>query len=128
MSAHQFYQTDSVGITLGFVIGANNRLGGDIHGGVKAERTGYHVNIIVDGFGNADHTDFEPPLQDALFLRDVLYGPGIAAVEWFDRLLPAAGDDALRVVLRYADGDHRTIRLEAHGTRHEAWLRRALDV
>ena len=69
----------------------------------------------------------EPPLRDALFLREVLYGAGVAAVEWFDRLLPEAGDDALRVVLRYADGDHRSIRLEAHGSRHEAWLRRALD-
>jgi len=25
----------------------------------------------------------------------VLYGEGVAAVEWFDRLLPAAGDSAI---------------------------------
>ena len=68
----------------------------------------------------------EPPLRDGLFLREVLYGAGVAAVEWFDRLLPAAGDDALRVTLRYADGDGRAIRLAAHGARHEAWLRRTL--
>src|SRR5512138_504870 len=36
----------------------------------------------------------EPPLRDALFLREVLYGAGVAAVEWFDRLPPAAADDA----------------------------------
>ena len=68
----------------------------------------------------------EPPVRDALFLRDVLYGAGVAAVEWFDRLPAEAGADALRVGLRYADGDRRTIRLTAHGARHEAWLRRAL--
>src|SRR5215468_3377094 len=57
----------------------------------------------------------EPPLADTLFLREVLYGAGVAAVEWFDRLRPQAGDDALRVTLRYADGDRRSIRLAAHG-------------
>jgi tRNA threonylcarbamoyladenosine biosynthesis protein TsaE len=67
----------------------------------------------------------EPPLRDTLFLREVLYGAGVVAVEWFDRLLPEAGDDVLRVALRHGDGDHRTIRLEAHGSRHEAWLGRA---
>jgi tRNA threonylcarbamoyladenosine biosynthesis protein TsaE len=68
----------------------------------------------------------ERPLRDALFLREVLYGAGVVAVEWFDRLLPEAGDDVLRVALRHGDGDHRTIRLAAHGLRHEAWLARAL--
>ena len=68
----------------------------------------------------------EPPLRDALFLREVLYGAGVAAVEWFDRLLPEAGADVLRVALRYADGDRRTIRLAAYGPRHQAWLARAL--
>ena len=70
----------------------------------------------------------EPPLADTLFLREVLYGEGVAAVEWFDRLPPACADDALRVVLTYAEGDRRTIRLTAHGGRHEAWLARALPL
>jgi tRNA threonylcarbamoyladenosine biosynthesis protein TsaE len=67
----------------------------------------------------------EPPLRDTLFLREVLYGAGVAAVEWFDRLLPACEGDVLRVTLRYADGERRTIRLAAQGPRHEAWLARA---
>jgi len=67
----------------------------------------------------------EPPLRDTLFLREVLYGAGVTAVEWFDRLLPACEGDALRVTLRYADGERRTIRLAAQGPRHEAWLARA---
>jgi len=29
----------------------------------------------------------------------VLYGEGVAAVEWFDRLLPAAGDSDLPIAL-----------------------------
>ena len=70
----------------------------------------------------------EPPLADTLFLREVLYGSGVAAVEWFDRLLPACADDALRVVLTHGEGERRTIRLTAHGGRHEAWLARALPL
>jgi tRNA threonylcarbamoyladenosine biosynthesis protein TsaE len=69
----------------------------------------------------------EPPLVDTLFLREVLHGAGVAAVEWFDRLLPACENDALRVSLRHADGERRAIRLAAAGPRHEAWLARAFD-
>ena len=65
----------------------------------------------------------EPPLADALFLRELLYGTGVAAVEWFERLLPAAGDEFLLVTLRAGTGDTRSIRLEAHGPRHTEWLR-----
>ncbi len=68
----------------------------------------------------------EPPVIDQLWLRDVLYGDGMAAVEWVDRLLPAAGDEMLLVSLHYAGDDRRTIRLEAHGPRHTAFLSAAL--
>jgi len=43
-------------------------------------------------------------------LRDVLYGEGVAAVEWFDGLLPAAGDEVLPITLRVTPGGGRTIR------------------
>jgi len=56
----------------------------------------------------------------------VLYGAGIAAVEWFERLLPAAGDEVLRVARWSGAGDSRSIRLEAHGPRYEAWVPAAL--
>jgi tRNA threonylcarbamoyladenosine biosynthesis protein TsaE len=69
----------------------------------------------------------EPPVTDQLWLRDVLYGDGVAAVEWVDRLLPAAGDEILLVTLRYAGDDRRTIRLEARGPRHTAFLAAALS-
>src|SRR5262245_5341266 len=67
----------------------------------------------------------EPPLRDTLFLRDVLNGAGVAAVEWFDRLPLAAGEDVLHVPLRYGAGARRAIRLAARGSRHERWLDRA---
>src|SRR5215470_17867052 len=63
----------------------------------------------------------EPALRDTLFLREVLHGPGVAAVEWFDRLLPDVADDVLRVRLRYGEGDQRVIRLAAVGARHAQW-------
>src|SRR5262249_38718349 len=39
----------------------------------------------------------DAPWTDAPFLRDVLFGPGVVAVEWFDRLTDV--DDVLRVRL-----------------------------
>ena len=71
----------------------------------------------------------ERPQDDELFFRDVLYGEGVAAVEWFDRLLPAAGDEVLVLTLGYAgrdQPDHRVLRLEPRGPRHARWLERAL--
>jgi tRNA threonylcarbamoyladenosine biosynthesis protein TsaE len=72
----------------------------------------------------------EPPLGDTLFLRDVLYGEGVAAVEWFDRL-PDAGDEVLIVTLgfaaRHEGTDRRRVRLEAHGPRHAQWLEATPD-
>ena len=85
----------------------------------------------VGGRRPLHHVDLyrlEPPLADTLFLREVLYGAGVAAVEWFDRLLPACGDDVLRVVLSHGEGERRTIRLTAHGGRHEEWLLRAFPL
>ena len=69
----------------------------------------------------------EPPVADTLFLRDVLYGDGVAAVEWFERLPPEAGADALIVTLRYAGDEAREIRLEARGSRHLRWLAAAVE-
>ena len=53
----------------------------------------------------------------------MLHGARTAAVEWFERLLPSAGDEFLLATLRTGAGDDRSIRLEAHGARHAAWLR-----
>src|SRR5439155_242573 len=64
----------------------------------------------------------DAPRDQAPFLRDVLYGEGVAAVEWFDRLGLAAGDEALLVTLRFTPGGGRAIRLEARGARHESLL------
>ena len=66
--------------------------------------------------------------DDALSLRDVLYGEGVAAVEWFERLSPAAGDDVLLITLRHAGPERRLIRLEARGPRHERLVATALGI
>jgi len=68
----------------------------------------------------------EGALLDADFLREELYGPGVACVEWFDRMRPQAGEEFLEAFLWCDEGDRRRIRLEAHGPRHRAWLRAAL--
>jgi tRNA threonylcarbamoyladenosine biosynthesis protein TsaE len=63
---------------------------------------------------------------DELFFRDILYGDGVAAVEWFDRLPPPAPTEILVLTLRHGRGDERTIDAEATGPRHEAWLSAAV--
>ena len=70
----------------------------------------------------------EQPVSDDLWLREALYGDGVAAVEWFDRMEPVAGDEHLVVTLQHAGHESRTIRLEARGGRHERLLERALVV
>ena len=70
----------------------------------------------------------EQPVADDLWLREALYGDGVAAVEWFDRMAAVAGDEYLIVTLRHAGHESRTIRLEARGGRHERLLERALEV
>jgi len=68
----------------------------------------------------------ESPLADELSLREALYGEGVAAVEWFERIAPSAGEDTLVVTLRHAGPESRAVRLEARGPRHERLLEAAL--
>jgi tRNA threonylcarbamoyladenosine biosynthesis protein TsaE len=63
---------------------------------------------------------------DEIWLRDALYGNGVAAVEWFDRLGSASPADFLAVEFRYRSQDGRTIRVTARGARHARWLAAAL--
>src|SRR6185503_21324923 len=95
-----------------FVRGLARGLGADPD--AVASPTFIMATEYIGGRRPLHHVDLyrlEPPLRDTLFLREVLYGAGVTAVEWFDRLLPACEGDALRVTLRYADGERRTIRL-----------------
>jgi len=68
----------------------------------------------------------EQPVADDLWLREALYGDGVAAVEWFDRMAAVAGEEYLVVTLRHAGPETRVIRLEARGPRHKRLLESAL--
>jgi tRNA threonylcarbamoyladenosine biosynthesis protein TsaE len=71
---------------------------------------------------HADLYRLDGPLHDPWLLREALFGPGVAAVEWFDRLPAAeAGTEWLLLTLRH-DGDGRRIHAEARGPRHVRWL------
>ena len=105
--------------------------------GIDPERVRSPSFTIVNEYGGGrlslQHVDLyrlESPLRDELSFRDVLYGEGVAAVEWFDRLLPAAGDEFLQVTLRDpttgAPGDRRLVRLETRGARHAELLDRLI--
>jgi len=59
---------------------------------------------------------------DELWLREYLFGPGVAAVEWFDRLRQPVSDEQLRISLAHAGGDERILTFAASGSRHEALL------
>jgi tRNA threonylcarbamoyladenosine biosynthesis protein TsaE len=64
---------------------------------------------------------------DEPLLREVLYGEGVAAVEWFDRLGDSVGEEFLRIAIGFGPDERRVIRLEANGGRHEALLARVAD-
>ena len=67
----------------------------------------------------------EPNQLDELFFRDVLFGNGVAAVEWYDRLGEDASDEVLIAELAHAPHG-RTVWLRAYGAKHGAWLAAAL--
>ena len=141
-------ETEALGATLGRTAEPGALLGlvGDLGSGKTCLVRGLAVGLGVDptsvhspsfviateyrgGRLRLAHVDLyrlERPRDDELSLRDVLYGDGVAAVEWFDRLLPAAGDEVLVVTLTDDGGARRTIRLDAQGARHARWLARAL--
>jgi tRNA threonylcarbamoyladenosine biosynthesis protein TsaE len=140
-------ETEAIGAALGRAVEGRELLGliGDLGTGktcfVRGLATGLgidpdHVHspsfTLVNEYGGGrldlTHVDLyrlERPLDDELFFRDVLYGEGVAAVEWFDRLLPAAGDDVLLIHFRWLDGERRSIEISAHGERHRRLLTRA---
>jgi len=97
--------------------------------GIDPERVHSPTFVIVHEHHGGrlvlQHVDLyrlDRPNDEEPFLREVLYGPGVAAVEWFDRLPLAAGEEALLVTLRHVAGDRRVIRLDARGERHARWL------
>ena len=100
------------------VRGLARGLGADpdlVHSPTFTIHTRYAGRLLLE---HVDLYRLEGGLGDELSLRDVLYGSGVAAVEWFERLLPVAGAEYLMVTLRHLWRDERIIRLEAHGHRH----------
>ena len=57
---------------------------------------------------------------DDLGLREYLFSPGIAAVEWFERLREAQELDFLAVRISYSAANVRRIEFSAAGVRHAA--------
>jgi tRNA threonylcarbamoyladenosine biosynthesis protein TsaE len=101
--------------------------------GIDPERVHSPTFVIVHEHHGGrlvlQHVDLyrlERPSDEEPFLREVLYGAGVAAVEWFDRLGAEAGDEALLVTIRHVAGDRRVVRVEARGDRHARWLAAAL--
>jgi tRNA threonylcarbamoyladenosine biosynthesis protein TsaE len=60
----------------------------------------------------------EGPGLDDLGLREYLFSPAVAAVEWFERLREAVEMDFLAVRISYAGASCRRIQLRATGARH----------
>ena len=101
--------------------------------GIAAEHVHSPTFVIVHEHHGGrlvlQHVDLyrlERPSDEEPLLREVLYGPGVAAVEWFDRLPAEAGEEALVVTMRHVAGDRRVVALEARGQRHTQWLAAAL--
>jgi tRNA threonylcarbamoyladenosine biosynthesis protein TsaE len=61
----------------------------------------------------------EPGAADLYALREYVYGPGVTAIEWVERLPPRALDACLAVRIEYADPGRR-LTFEGLGPRAEA--------
>lgn len=60
----------------------------------------------------------EPGAADLYALREYVYGPGVTAIEWVERLPPRALDACLAVRIEYADPGRR-LTFEGLGSRAE---------
>ncbi|GBD25156.1 tRNA threonylcarbamoyladenosine biosynthesis protein TsaE [bacterium HR30] len=70
----------------------------------------YHID-----FYRLDATEL-----DLLALREVLYGDGVAAVEWWDRVRGESCN--VRVDLHFATGTRRTVTVTAFDSRYRHWI------
>lgn len=57
---------------------------------------------------------------DQLWLREYLFGTGVAVVEWFDRLPRPVAEEELQITLCFGAGDERVLTLEPRGVHHIA--------
>jgi tRNA threonylcarbamoyladenosine biosynthesis protein TsaE len=71
----------------------------------------HHIDLFR--LGNADPVD--------LGLREVLYGPGVAVIEWFDRLNEPL-EDFLEISLTFVGATARRLVAVSHGVRYHAAL------
>ncbi len=60
---------------------------------------------------------------DALWLREYLFGSGVAVVEWFDRLTVPVVDERLVVSFGFTSETGRVLSVTAVGPRHETLAR-----
>ncbi|MCX8073417.1 MAG: tRNA (adenosine(37)-N6)-threonylcarbamoyltransferase complex ATPase subunit type 1 TsaE [Candidatus Binatia bacterium] len=81
------------------------------------------VNEYLGGRLPVYHVDFyrlDASVLDLLALREVLYGDGVALVEWWDRV---AGESChLRIDLEFLSGTQRNARLTAFDRRYQSWI------
>jgi tRNA threonylcarbamoyladenosine biosynthesis protein TsaE len=71
----------------------------------------YHVDLFRLPAGDVD----------ALALREYLYGAGVCAIEWFERLDEPLRD-FLEISIEFAGGDRRLLVATAHGVGYDAAL------
>lgn len=60
---------------------------------------------------------------DELWLREYLFGNGVAVVEWFDRLTFPVADEQLVLTFGFAGETGRVLSVTARGPRHQALAR-----
>jgi tRNA threonylcarbamoyladenosine biosynthesis protein TsaE len=59
---------------------------------------------------------------DELWLREYLFGPGVAAVEWFDRLPRGLTSEELSIGFDVRAGGERSLTVHARGRQHAALI------
>ena len=75
----------------------------------------YHIDL----YRVAAHKE-----QEALDLRDYLFGDGVAVVEWFQYLAPEEVDEHLEVQLQHVSQRERRLIFNAHGEWYETLVER----
>jgi len=59
-------------------------------------------------------------------MEEAIYGQGVTAIEWADRIADVLPDERIDVKIEYVDEMTRTIEMRAHGPHHSKALREAV--
>jgi len=59
-------------------------------------------------------------------MEEILYGKGVTAIEWAERIKDTLPDERVDIILKWVDDKTRTIDIKAFGSHHTGILKKLI--